>query len=197
MTTILLTNNLSFIGSHLLVELSTMKPRFVLFAVGALTLSSSKTMAFNMVPTISAFAVRSPFAACRSKARRPSAAHITACFGSNHQSISALQMIGPPGTASLLTAAPTIQATVVVGAAIALIVHACRVLWLGATPDPHFSEPLPPGSLDCPLVATPFSVGSKERGAGAFYLPPPASLELGPTSSSTNFWGSRMWRSED
>lgn len=61
------------------------------------------------------------------------------------------------------------RSSLVLLAAFALAKNARRILWPHSGPDASVKAPLPPGSLGCPLVGTPFFWGSTDYGAGSFY----------------------------
>lgn len=70
-----------------------------------------------------------------------------------------------------------------------VLLNARRWLWPRAQADSSHSEPLPPGSLGCPFVGTPFFWGSKRWGAGSFYRTRVRKLENWPRLFKYYFLG--------
>jgi cytochrome P450 len=68
-------------------------------------------------------------------------------------------------------------------AAFALAKNARKMLWPHSSPDASVKAPLPPGSLGCPLVGTPFFWGSTDYGAGSFYRTQARKIASSMTSS--------------
>lgn len=63
----------------------------------------------------------------------------------------------------------TVRCFILLGAAVALTLNIRRILWPNIATDPAFIEPLPPGSLGCPLFGQQIFVGSKSFGTGYFW----------------------------
>ncbi|KAL7534806.1 hypothetical protein ACHAWF_004958 [Thalassiosira exigua] len=67
---------------------------------------------------------------------------------------------------------PPVRNTLLLGSAAALIYKNRRKFYPGSSPDPAFSEPLPEGSLGCPLIGNISfftKAGDAKTGAGKFY----------------------------
>jgi retinoid hydroxylase len=98
--------------------------------------------------------------------------------------------IFPKSVASMAAAAMSSQPlllcarfSLVLIAAFALAKNARRLLWPHSSPDASVKAPLPPGSLGCPLVGTPFFWGSTDYGAGSFYRTQARKIASSMTSS--------------
>lgn len=67
---------------------------------------------------------------------------------------------------------PPVRNSLILGAAAVAVYKNRRVLYPGSAPDPDFSEPLPEGSLGCPLIGNLSyfaKMGDSASGAGLFF----------------------------
>jgi cytochrome P450 len=82
-----------------------------------------------------------------------------------------------PLTKAVGNVSPALRNGVLLGAAALAIAKRQQILYPGTSPDPNYSEPLPPGSFGCPFFGINFFQSSKERGPGEYFRR--ASAKLG------------------
>jgi hypothetical protein len=75
----------------------------------------------------------------------------------------------PPLTKAVGTASPSVRNAVFLGAAVLAILKRQQILYPGTSPDPKYSEPLPPGTLGCPFFGHNILKNTNERGPGEFF----------------------------
>ena len=68
-----------------------------------------------------------------------------------------------------LKVSPTLRNAVLLGVAALAIAKRRQLLYPGSSPDPNYSEPLPPGSFGCPFFGKNILKGTKENGPGQFF----------------------------
>lgn len=75
----------------------------------------------------------------------------------------------PPLTKAVGIASPSVRNAVFLGAAVLAIFKRQQILYPGTSPDPKYSEPLPPGTLGCPFFGHNILKNTNERGPGEFF----------------------------
>jgi cytochrome P450 len=74
-----------------------------------------------------------------------------------------------PLTKAVGNVSPSLRNAVLLGVAALAIAKRQQILYPGTSPDPNYSEPLPPGSLGCPFIGTNIFQNTKESGPGEFF----------------------------
>lgn len=82
-----------------------------------------------------------------------------------------------PLSKAVSAVSPSVRNAVLLGAAALALVKRQQIFYPGTSPDPKFSEPLPPGSFGCPFIGINFFQSSREGGPGEFFRR--ASTKLG------------------
>ena len=128
--------------------------------VAVLALSFAVSAAFQ-VPNGRAFPRTSPTATAPQR-------------GGRRRTTSQLKCALLPSTVTNVASrlSPPVRNSLIVGAAAVAIYRNRRVLYPGSAPDPDFSEPLPEGSLGCPLIGNISyfaNMGDTATGPGKFF----------------------------
>jgi len=97
-----------------------------------------------------------------------------------------------PITKAATSVSPGLRNAILLGAAAVAIAKRQRIFYPGTSPDPNYSEPLPPGSFGCPFIGSGnVFQGTKTSGPGEFFRR--TSLKLGkPRLFKYLFFGQPM-----
>ena len=74
-----------------------------------------------------------------------------------------------PLTKAVGSVSPALRNGVLLGAAALAIAKRQQILYPGTSPDPNYSEPLPPGSFGCPFFGSNIFKNTNEGGSGEFF----------------------------
>ena len=109
------------------------------------------------------------------------------CIGSSQ--LNAGFVISVPNAATSVS--PGLRNAILLFATAVAIAKRQQIFYPGTSPDPNYSEPLPPGSFGCPFFGSNICEGTKKSGPGEFYRR--TSLKLGkPRLFKYLFFGQPM-----